>query len=58
MTFFSGSKFQLFEKKNKIFIKKRLKKITLRDKKSFIKQNDFKKFKINQYKVEGNYRKD
>ena len=49
---FSGSKFELFEKKNKIFIKKKLKKITLRDKKSFIKQNDFKKFWINQYKVE------
>ena len=49
---FSGSKFELFEKKNKIFIKKKIKKITLRDKKSFIKQNDFKKFWINQYKVE------
>ena len=49
---FSGSKFELFENKNKIFIKKKIKKITLRDKKSFIKQNDFKKFWINQYKVE------
>jgi len=49
---FSGSKFELFEKKNKILIKKKIKKITLRDKKSFIKQNNFKKFWIDQYKVE------
>ena len=48
---FSGTKFELFEKKNNIFLKKKFKKINNRDKRSFTKQNTFKKYIVNSYSV-------
>ena len=49
---FSGTKFKLFEKKNNIFLKKKFKKINVRDKESFIKQKKFDKYIINSYSIE------
>lgn len=49
---FSGSKFELFEKKNSIFVKKKFKKISLRDRKSFQKQNNFKQYFFKSYLVQ------
>ena len=49
---FSGSKFQLFERNQKIYIKKFYKNINERDLKSFQKQKDFKSYFIDKYQVE------
>ena len=48
---FSGSKFQLFEKKQNIYIKKFYKNISERDLKSFQKQQNFKSYFIKKYQV-------
>ena len=49
---FSGSKFQLFERKQKIYIKKFYKNISERDLKSFQKQQNFKSYFIKKYQVQ------
>lgn len=49
---FSGSKFFLFEKKNDVYLKKKFNKISLRDRKSFYKQNNFRKYYIKSYLVQ------
>ena len=49
---FSGSKFQLFERHQNIYIKKFYKIINNRDLKSFEKQRDFKNYYIKKYQVQ------
>ena len=49
---FSGSKFQLFERHQNIYIKKFYKNINNRDLKSFEKQRDFKNYYIKKYRVQ------
>ncbi len=49
---FSGSKFQLFERHQNIYIKKFYKIINNRDLKSFEKQRDFKNYYIKKYRVQ------
>jgi hypothetical protein len=49
---FSGSKFKLFEKNKKIYIKKFYKIINKRDEGSFYKQNNFKSYYVKGYKVQ------
>ena len=49
---FSGSKFQLFERNQNIYIKKFYKNINNRDLKSFEKQRDFKNYYIKKYRVQ------
>jgi hypothetical protein len=49
---FSGSKFQLFEQNQFIYLKKFYKKINLRDLESFKKQNNFKSYYLKNYEVQ------
>ena len=49
---FSGSKFQLFEQNQFIYLKKFYKKINLRDLESFKKQKNFKSYYLKNYKVQ------
>jgi hypothetical protein len=49
---FSGSKFFIFKKKNKIYLKKKFKKISQRDILSFHKQISFKNYKIGSTSIE------
>ena len=48
---FSGSKFQLFEQNQLLYIKKFYKKINLRDLESFKKQKNFKSYYLKNYEV-------
>ena len=48
---FSGSKFQLFEKNQFIYLKKFYKKINSRDLESFKKQKNFKSYYLKNYKI-------
>ena len=49
---FSGSKFQLFEQNQFIYLKKFYKKINLRDLESFKKQRNFKSYYLKNYEVQ------
>lgn len=49
---FSGSKFELFEQNQFIYLKKFYKKINSRDLESFKKQNNFKSYNLKNYKVQ------
>lgn len=49
---FSGSKFQLFEQNQFIYLKKFYKKINSRDLESFKKQKNFKSYNLKNYKVQ------
>ena len=48
---FSNSKFKLINFNNIVFLRKFLKKNTVRDLESIIKQNNFKKYKINNFRI-------
>lgn len=52
---FSGSNFEIFEKKNHLYLKKILKKIKTRDVKSVEKQINFQSYMLQNYKIQSAY---